>query len=254
MADLDLQKAYEKHLSAAQALSPADVVAYRLDVDLAIVNITTGMRVVHDHQAAIPTHLPHIVLNSLLALPELALATKYAALAAEQQAPSESQIQAKLTVARDMRSKLLSVAKGLAANGLVPQAEVDAIVTGRGVRDRAEDCVSLAALFRRHAASISGKHPLTTAVIDEAAEVGSWLVATLRPSDSPQKPSTGPTPAVEIRNRLATLLVRAHGRLQVVAHYFHEEDWEERAPALGSRRVKRQSAEGQEPTPGAGTG
>ncbi|HVJ21826.1 MAG TPA: hypothetical protein VM686_40760, partial [Polyangiaceae bacterium] len=102
--------------------------------------------------------------------------------------------------------------------------------------------------FVKHAAAISDKHPLTTAQINEAAEVGSWLVANLRPADAPPKPSTGPTQAVEIRNRFATLLVRAHARLQVVAHYFHENDWEEHTPALGSRRVKRQSGDANERT------
>ncbi|MDI1434294.1 hypothetical protein [Polyangium sorediatum] len=248
MADPDLQKAYEKHLLAAKALPASEVLPYRLDPDLALVNITTGMKVIYDHQAVIPAHLPHIDLASLLALRELAHATKYAALAAEQEAPSESLVQAKLSLARDLRGKLLSVAKGLAENGIVPQAEVDAIAAGRGLRDRAEDCVSLASLFRKHAAAISGKQPITDAQINETAEVGSWLVANLRPADAPPKPSTGPTEAVEIRNRFATLLVRAHARLQVVAHYFHEEDWEEHAPALGSRRVKRQSGDTKENT------
>ncbi|MDI1451068.1 hypothetical protein [Polyangium sp. 6x1] len=248
MADPDLQKAFEKYLLAAKALPAADILPYRLDPDLALVNVTTGMKVVHDHQAVIAAHLPKIDLASLLALPELALATKYAALAAEQEAPSESLVQAKLSIARDLRGKLLSVAKGLAENGIVPQAEVDTIAAGRGLRDRAEDCVSLASLFRKHAAAVSGKHPLTTAQIDDAAEVGSWLVANLRPADAPPKPSTGPTHAVEIRNRFATLLARAHARLQVVAHYFHEDDWEERVPALGSRRVKRQGGDEREGT------
>ncbi|MDI3287474.1 hypothetical protein [Polyangium sp. 15x6] len=254
MADPDLQKAHDKFLLAAKALPVDAILPYRLDPDLALVNVKTCMKVVHDHQAAIPTHLPKIDLASLLALPELALAAKYAALAAEQEAPSESQVQAKLSLARDLRGKLLSVAKGLAENGLVPQAEVDAIAAGRGVRDRAEDCVSLASLFRKHAAAINGKHPVTVAQIDEAAEVGSWLVATLRPADAPPKLSTGPTQAVDLRNRFATLLVRAHARLQVVAHYFHEDDWEERAPALNSRRVKPKSSEGEESTTAAPTG
>ncbi|MDC3957025.1 hypothetical protein [Polyangium jinanense] len=254
MADPDLQKAYGKYLLAAKALPAADILPYRLDPDLALVNVTTCMKVVHDHQAAIPTHLPKIDLASLLALPELALATKYAALIAAQEAPSESQVLAKLSLARDLRVKLLSAAKAIAENGLVPQAEVDAIAAGRGVRDRAEDCVSLASLFRKHAAAISGKHPVTVAQIDEAAEVGSWLVANLRPADAPPKPSTGPTEAVDLRNRFATLLARAHARLQVVAHYFHEDDWEERAPALGSRRLKPKSSDSQESTTAAPAG
>ncbi|MRG90887.1 hypothetical protein [Polyangium spumosum] len=254
MTEPDLQKAYEKHLLAAKALPASEVLPYRVDPDLALVNVSTCMKVVHDNEAAIPTHLPKVNLAALLALPELALATKYAALVVEQEIPNESQIRAKLSLARDLREKLLTVARGLAENGLVPQAEVDVIAAGRGLRDRAEDCVALAAFFRKHAQAIDGKHPLTVAQIDEAATVGSWLVATLRPADAPNKPSSGPSNAVDLRNRFATLLVRGHARLQMVAHYFHEEDWEERAPALNSRRVKRQNEGSNEDTPAPAAG
>ncbi|TKC95272.1 hypothetical protein [Polyangium fumosum] len=237
---IDPEKAYEKHLPAAQALQPGDVLPFRLDLDLALANVTTGMRVAAMHEPHIPVHLPKVDLAALLALPELAVATKFAALRAEQEAPGESLLQAKLSTAARLRAQLLSSAKALASNGTIPQAEVDAIIAGRGARDRAEDCISLADLFRRHAQTITGKHPVTAAQIDEAAEIGAFLVTHLKPADAPKAAPAAPTLAVDIRNRLATLLVREHARLQAVAHYFHPDDWEELAPPLGARSVKRQ--------------
>ncbi|MDI3289055.1 hypothetical protein [Polyangium sp. 15x6] len=241
MADpIDPKNAYEKHLPAAQALQADAILPFRLDLDLALANLTTCMRFVSAHEHDIPVHLPKIDLTALLALPELAVATKFAALRAEQEAPSESVLLGKLSAAARLRAQLLSSARALAEQGLIPEAEVDVIVAGRGARDRAEDCISLADLFRKHAPAIAGKHPVSPAQIDEAAEIGAFLVTHLRPTNAPKAAPAAPTPAVDIRNRLATLLVREHALLQAVAHYFHPDDWEELAPPLGARSVKRQ--------------
>ena len=236
---VDVENYYNTHLPAAQALLAGSVLTTRVDPDLAIVNIATGMHVVTEHANDIVVHFPKVNLAALQVLPEIALAFKYASLRAEQEVPAESLMAAKLAEARDFRARLLAAAKSLAENDLIPAAEVAAIVAGRGVRDRAEDCVALSALFRNHAAAIAGKHPITTDVIDQAAAVGSWLLANLRPAHAPNAPAAGPSAAVEIRNRFATLLVHGHDKLQAIAHYFHPSDWEERVPALGSRRATR---------------
>jgi hypothetical protein len=236
---VDIEAYYNTHLPVAEALPDARVLTTRVDPDLAIVNIETAMHVFIDQKVAILLHFPKVDVPLLEALPELALALKYAALRAEQAVPAESQMAAKSSEARGLRAKLLSAAKALAENGLIPQAEVAAIVAGTGSRDRAEDCVALAALFRNHAAAIAGKHPITVDLIDQAAAVGSWLLANMRPADAPNAPSLGPSPEVDIRNRFATLLIIGHQKLQAIAHYFYPTDWEERVPALGSRKVSR---------------
>jgi hypothetical protein len=245
---VDIEAYYKAHLPKAQALAAANVVTTRVDPDLAIVNIETGMHVLAEHLNDLAGHFPKVNQAALTALPEIALAFKYAALRAEQEVPAESQMGEKLSEARALRVKLLTAAKALAENGLVPHAEVAAIASGSGTRDRAEDCVALAALFRNHAATIAGKHPISQDLVDQSAAVGSWLLANLRPADAPHAPSTGPTVAVDLRNRFATLLVNGHHTLQAIAHYFHPVDWEERAPALGSRRSSRKKTEST-PTP-----
>jgi hypothetical protein len=239
MADLDLAKAYDKHVAAARLLPTSEVLPFRLDVDLAVVNVTTAMHIVEAHAADIPIHLPKENLANLMSLAELAAAVKYAALQADLEVPAPSEMKAKLTRARELRNQAMPVAKGLAANGALPQAELDPILTGLGQFDTAEDCVSLATLLRKHEVTIAGKHPLTTAQIDEMAEVGAWLLTHLRPGDAPSPLPSGPSTMVDDRNRLATLLIRRHARLQAVAHYFHDHDWRDRTPQLGSRSVKR---------------
>lgn len=237
---IDPKIAYEKYLAAAQSLPADAVLPFRLDLDLALINVTTCMKFIVAHAEDIPIHLPKVDLPALLALPELAVATKFAALRAEQEAPGESVVKEKVSMAADLRGKLLSAARALAEQGLVPEPEVSVIAAGRGARDCAEDCIALSDLFRRHAQALLGKHPVTVAQINEAAEIGAFLITHLRPANAPKGAPVPPAPAVDIRNRLATLLVQQHALLQAIAHYFRPDDWEELAPPLGARSVKRQ--------------
>ena len=231
---VDIELYYNKHLPTAQALPASSILATRVDYDLAVVNVETGMHVVIEHANEIPEHFPKVNLVALKALVEVALATKYAALRAEQEVPAETHMAAKLSEARALRAKLLTAAKALAENGFVPQAEVAVIAAGSGSRDRAEDCVALSALFRNHWTAIMGKHPIAMETVDQAAAVGSWLLATMRPGDAPNPPTTNnPSPAVDIRNRFVTLLVNGHHKLEAIAHYYYPTDWEERVPAHG---------------------
>jgi hypothetical protein len=237
---LDAQKAFDKFLPEAQALAPAAILPYRLDADLAVANVKTALAAILARKADIPAHLPKVDLQALLALPELVMAVKFAALRAEQIEPSEKTVGDGLAEARKLRRSLLSVARGLAETGVVPAHEVDAIVAGRGSRDVAEDCVALAGLYRKHAAAIDGKHAVSDAQIEQAAEIGSWLLAAMRPGNAPPE-KAGPLPvAIDERNRLATLLVNRHAELRKVAHYFHGDAYEDVAPSLQSRSVKRE--------------
>ena len=237
----DLAKAFDNHIGAARALPADEILPFRLDVDLATVNIATGIQVVVAHAAELPVHLPKENLAHLMSLDELAAGVKYAAMRVNLEVPEQSVIMTHLNRATEIRRQLLAVAKGLAANGLVPRDEVDAIIAGRGPLDRAIDCVSLADLFLKHEQAIAGKHPITAEQIAEASAVGSFLTTHLRPANAPAPLATGPSPIVDDRNRLATLLVRRHARLQVVAHYFYESDWEEHVPPLNSRGIKRKA-------------
>jgi len=233
----DAQKAFDKFLAAAQAIPAAEVLPYRLDPDLALPNVSVGMRVVAEHGAKISEHLPKEDLDALRGLEELALALKFAALRVENE-PSETEVTEKIREGWELRALLLPVAKGLAAAALVPSEEVEAIVEGRGTRDMAEDAVALAELFRKHAQKIANKHAATAEQIDRAAVVGTFLLTHLRVKGAPSTATA--SKAVETRNRLATLLVRRHERLQAVAHYFYGNGWEEKAPPLQSRSVRRQ--------------
>jgi hypothetical protein len=244
MQPMDAYAAYQAHLATARALAADDVLPYRLDPDIAIINIETGMRMIAEHEADIRVHLPRIDLAGLGKLPELALAVKFAAMEADR-ATSDRTMSEMMAESRHIRATLMRILNGLVAAGLIPEEIYRAILQGTGPRDTAEDCVALNKVFRDHAPAIQGKHPADPAMIERAAVVGTWLLQNLRkanaPIDKPDKPAE-----VDIRNRLATLLVQGHERLQAVAFYFHGSSYEQIVPALMSRRLVRRP----ETTPG----
>lgn len=238
---LDAGGEYERFLPDAKALTKSAVLPYRLDPDIAIANVRTAMKVFDAHRDEITKHLPKIDIKTLESLPALALATKRSAMIAEEKVPTEKLVSQKLAEARQLRSTLLPVVAGLASTGLVPRQTYLDIVKGRGARDTAGDCVAIADVFRKHKDAIKGKHAADAGSIDKAASVGSWLLQELRAPGAKAPKAAAPAPAVDTRNRLATLLVERYGKLQAVAHYFEGADYESVAPPLMSRQTAKPS-------------
>jgi hypothetical protein len=102
---VDIEVYYNTHLPTAQALPASSILATRVDYDLAIVNVETGMHVVIEHASEIPVHFPKVNLVALKALSEIALATKYAALRAEQEVPAENAHGGKIIRSEDLAGK-----------------------------------------------------------------------------------------------------------------------------------------------------
>lgn len=237
--DSNAHAAYQRSLPEAQDLASDDILPYRLDPDLVIINIQTAMPILSKHRADIPKHLPRIDLAALSALPALALALKFSAMEADKAFPPEKLVSQTLVEARQIRATLLPVVAGLAATGRIPQTEHDAIVRGRGPRDVASDCVAISHVFDKYKKAVKDKHSADPKMIKRAGEIGSFLLQNLRPARAPTEKAPPPPPAVEIRNRFATLLVKRYSLLQVVAHYFEGDDYERVVPPLMSRQASR---------------
>lgn len=238
---VEAAQAYAKYLPLAQAIVAEDIVPYRIDASLALTNVRMAMPVLVAKQHLLAEHLPKVDAALLLALPDIALATEYAALKAEHALPADKLMGPKLAEGWQLRSLLLEAARMLASAGLVKQEEVDSIAEGKGQRDMARDCLALTDLFRQNEATIAGKHPIEAAQINEAAAVGTWLVANLRTTNALPERSGLPSPEIDIRDRFGTLLVQQFQVLEKVIHYFYGKHWENLLPSLQSRVVKRET-------------
>lgn len=223
---------YAKHLPSARALHPEDVVPYRIDAAVALANVRLAMPLILAKKHLLAEHLPKVDEAMLIALPEIALATEYAAKQAENARPADKLLGPKLAEGWQLRALLLEAARMLASAGLVHQEDVDSIAAGRGQRDMAQDCLALAELFQRHESAIVGKHPIDPLQIQEAAAVGTWLLANLRASKTPAE-------EVDIRDRMGSLLLQQFQILGKVAHYFYGKHWETLIPSLQAPIAKR---------------
>lgn len=235
--EVTAQAAIDLYSAEAMAIPAAKVASYRTSPALALVNVKTTMKMIAAHRADIPSHLPKLSLARLDGLPNLALALAGAAQEAEKTQPSEKLVSQNVAEARTLRGKLMPVLQGLCTSGLIPMNEYDDIYRGKGSRDVALDCVAIPAVFTKYAKKIAGKHAASAADLASAATVGAWLLKNLRAGNAPRVKGSAPSPAVELRNRLATLLQSAYSDAEAVAFYFHREDYAQFAPPLNSRHV-----------------
>jgi hypothetical protein len=141
-----------------------------------------------------------------------------------------------LAILRPLRLLLLVTADSLAEAGLLSRAEVAAIRKGRGDIDAAKDCVALAALFRKNAAKLRGKHAVSAAQLKQADELGAALLKTLKPARARRAKTAATVEAVD-RDRLWTLVERRHEQLwRAGAYLFGRAAVDEKVPSLQAVR------------------
>lgn len=205
-------------------------------------NANLGVAAMEPERARLAKELPLYDFAEAQTLPALAQAVVFAAMQVDRHAPSEKTLSAMLKEATGLRANLLAGATALVAAGLVPAREVKLIRAGRGAGDMADDCVALAALFRKYGAAIRGKTAVTAAEVRRAAELGTELQGLLRvPKAKTPKGAKAPTVADEaaaLRDRLWTLLALRHDRLRRAAAWlFGFERLDEKVPPLGAHRA-----------------
>lgn len=236
---------YERWLPAARALRAADVQVMRADGSIAFHNVDDGVSALLARSADLRAQLPRVDATRIAALPGLARAVIFAAAQIEDPR-SDGTVRKQLARLFQLRDNLLSAAESAAKNGVLPAQRVAEIRAGHGNIDAAQDCVDLAALFRKNATALAGKTPITAELLQEAAALGDALLGVLRPGRSKPKPkSDADRAAADLRDRMWTLLVDGwqgeHGAERAGA-YLWGRDVASHVPALlafhGGRRRK----------------
>jgi hypothetical protein len=248
------EAAYDHFVPATKSLAAASVKAFRADASLAYHNVLAGVKALLEVRAALDGRIRAIEWTTIERLPELALAVCFAASQVETTAVPVTGTAAKLAEARKLRNVLITAADALAAAGVIPLDAVAKIHAGRGLIDLANDCVALAALFRKYAAKIARQHAVTAAQITRSADVGSELVAVLKPKRARkgEKAEVLAT-ALDVRNRLWTLLIDGHRELRRLGAFQWVEEVDEHVPALQAYRAGARKKSGAGGT-GAGKG
>lgn len=236
----------------AQSIPARDVRPLRADPALAYHNVSTGLDAVAPHEPALAKLPPPFDLNAMKSLRRLALGVIYATAQVDRSSPGT--IRNVFKRAADLRDVFLSAAVALMKAGILPAAKVRKIVAGRGMRDMAQDCIDLAQLFRDHAADVKGKTAITKAQIDETAQVGEQLIASLKPGRAKARVSDSVKNSVDTRDRMWTLLVlRHHEQLRRAGHWLWGDDIDEHVPSLlsGSSKKTKSTPKPEQSAPGA---
>ncbi len=237
--DYSPEQAYEHFLTVAR-YEPEAVVPFRADAHLVQHNALVGLEAVLQQTARVEAELPTVKMQDILDIRPLTHAVVHAA-ARVNRTPEASQLSDLLPRAYGLRRKMMLSLRALSEAGLIPEREVKLIEKGKGKVDAAGDLPQAAALFRRHAATIRGKHPVSEEELKEADRVGAQLLELLRPGGA----RTG-TPAsqeveasVDARDRLWTLLEERHDLMWRVGAWLFGNEVERKVPPLQSRKVTR---------------
>jgi hypothetical protein len=236
-SDIDARAAFDRFLPAAMHLPKSGLVGFRGDPEVALGNVKIGVASVLAEQARVKNELPAVNISDVASMPELALALSYANLQASVPQKSGGEIVREIRAAQALRHTLLSIADGLAAAGLVPKREVDAIRAGQGSIDTAKDCVALGDLFERHGKAIAGKHAATAQMLNGARRVGAYLLENLKPAQARKTLGKANAAEIEARDRLWTLLVQRHDVLRRIGFWLWGAEIDAHVPALLRQRA-----------------
>jgi hypothetical protein len=233
-----VEAAYARFLPLAEAVPAVEVKELGVDALAAYHNVEAGVRAVLQVRGALDARIREIDWGAIEDLKALARAVCFAASQVEAPLPVVG-LADKLAEARRLRGVLLKKAEMLATTGHLPAAAVEKIRQGHGFIDTANDCIALAALFRRYRAKLADTQAVTPVELGRAAELGSELAAALALDPRLVKKSdetTPPSRATDTRDRLWTLLLRGHRELRRLGAFHWIDDVDRHVPPLEARR------------------
>ncbi len=253
------EAAYKHHLAEAKALPDHAVIPFAGNPDLVLGNVQRGAGVV----VGLDGEFLHAdIIRALGFKPEqlravvvLAQAFSWASLLINRDIASDGTTQALITRVMKHRRRLMTTAEALVESNLLDDAELDPIRPGYGPRDGAKDVTRLVALFRAHAKTIAGKHPIGEADLAQAEEDASDLWMRLNPEEAVQvkKLPEKVQKDIELRDRFFTLLYQRYEQLWKIGAVVWGYDVDEHVPALRARQAGRRApAAAHETNGGAG--
>ena len=241
------EAAYQRFVEAARGLDRRDLVRMRGDAGLAYRNAQRALEMLVKRQATIDGELPRLPVRELVQIPEIAQAVLFAEEEVERAERKSEELEKLMRRARKLRKRLLRWADDvLGGDG----SALAMVRRGDGAADTAEDCVALARLLAPHVEAVEdrkkkkqkkGKGRLSAKKLAEAAEIGAELARRLRPGDRPGHGDEAPDvqEALEMRDRLWTLLNERYVDLWRVGAYLFGPEVDDRLPSLQSRRQAR---------------
>ncbi|MBK8253664.1 MAG: hypothetical protein IPK82_13480 [Polyangiaceae bacterium] len=156
-----------------------------------------------------------------------------------------------LEEAKPLREDMLLAAELMAHKGYFDKRSVEAIRSGQGNLDTANDLVALSALYAASWDQVEKRSPVTWEEVERASLLGPQLLIALGERRQPVGPDAGVLTAVELRQRAFSLFANAYDQCRRAVSYlrWNDGDAEEVAPSLYTRTRRDGSQESPEPAP-----
>jgi len=200
-------RALAASMTRANALAPGDVQTVAIGANLALHNARIGVASVLAEKKTLSTQLRAFDEAAVNDVVTLALAYGSASRRVDRSGTGEvARLYAKLA---PLRAMALASCESLALGGFVPAAEVARMRAGRGKIDGAQDGIDLAAFMLKHWSKISSKTSITKDDLATLDETGRALLALLKPKAGRSEASDAVKAALDLRNRVGTLLLAA---------------------------------------------
>jgi len=235
LESISSQTSYDAFLAAAKALEPGLIEECCADVVLAYHNVTRGVENVLGGGLVIIGKLPDINITELSMLPRLAQGLAFAALQVQREVKN-APFGRLFERAQYLRRKLRKTAEALAEANLLPGPDTDEVRL-QAQREVLEDCLALAALFRRNEAAITGRSPVSASDLREVDQVVQKLRVMLGQQVDAKEGGPFILKAIEMRDRFWTLLNQRHEVLWRCGAWLYGRAVEERVPPLPVRQA-----------------
>lgn len=237
------EAALRLHEPEANAIAEAEVLKCTADADLAHHNAGVSDESMAGVKDRLREKAPWADFARVGGLAPVALALVAAQARVDRFVPKAKEVKKKLARAAHLRNLFLRTMQAAALAGAVDARRVARIEKGRGSSDMVGDLADLAALYREHAEAMRGHTFVTAALLAEAETLSQELRGLLRPKGSRAAGSPAELKAaVELRDRVWTLLVKRHTEARELAPMlFGLAQADEKVPALQSRTVARRT-------------
>ena len=235
--------AVQIHRGRAGALRLDEVLRFSADPHLAHHNILAARVALLAARADIDATGFVVDWDRVEGVESLALAVIYAAGRVPADPRSTGDVLRLLAEARPLRALLLSNARTLSLVGRCSPEEVARIERSRGAVDSATDLIDLATLHANRELTGAGS-AVTAAQLKRAKTLGTELVQKIRPAGASRASARTPAQhtAVELRDRLWTLLVQTHDYFERIAGARWGRDLGKHVPRLQARYVVKKRA------------
>lgn len=249
------ESSYQRFESEARTIADADVQVVNAKPMVFFHNARKGARAVLAERARIEADpdAPRVDFARIEATVRVGEATVFAARRAALTVARRNDALLQTPAMFETRDALLTNAQGLVKAKVVTKKEeadkLPLIIKGSGPIDGAQDCIDLVAWFRRNESAAQGKTPITAAYLEATERMAAELLHALSP-DGVAVASNREDPvaeAAQMRDRMASLLVRYHAYVARIGGWLWGLDVSEHVPPLRARSVSRATTA--QPTP-----